>query len=224
LLLENANLTPSGSSNVNKEFTLSKSIEDYDCVLVMVLGYVNSTLQEQSGTMLIPKPDYYKRAIGESGDTAIRWAFDIDISVPTGRRTLAFGFYDSTHIYTASRTTESGVECMLYKVYGMNFGGTAHAYSTTEQIVGTWIDGKLIYECVFDLGSDTSVSSTAWYSTGITIPSLSNILQVWSTNSAGTYYPIMAYHSGGNISIEACRDGNPASVRWLCLKYTKSTT
>jgi hypothetical protein len=135
LLFENTSLTPSGASNANKEFTLSGSIENYDCVLVMVLGYVNSTLQEQSGTMLIPKPDYYKRAIGESGDTAIRWAFDIDISVPTGRRTLAFGFYDSTHIYTASRTTESGVECMLWKVYGMNFGGTAHTYTTTGQIV-----------------------------------------------------------------------------------------
>lgn len=224
LLFENTNLTPSGTSNVNKEFTLSRSIENYDCVLVMTLGYVNSTLQEQSGTMLIPKSDYYKRAIGESGDTAIRWAFDIDISVPTGRRTLAFGFYDSTHIYTASRNSESGVEPMLYKVYGMNFGGSLHTYSTTEQVVGTWIDGKPIYECVFDLGSDTSVSSTAWYSTGITIPSLSNILQVWSTNSTGTFYPLMAYHNGGNINIEACRDGNPATVRWLCFRYTKSTT
>lgn len=99
-----------------------------------------------------------------------------------------------------------------------------HTYSTTEQVVGTWIDGKPIYECVFDLGSDTSVSSTSWFSTGITIPSLSNILQVWSTNSTGTYYPLMAYHSGGNINIEACRDGNTATVRWLCFRYTKSTT
>lgn len=99
-----------------------------------------------------------------------------------------------------------------------------HTYSTTEHVVGTWIDGKPIYECTFDLGSDTSVSSTSWYSTGITIPSLGNILQVWSTNSTGTYYPLMAYHSGGNINIEACRDGNSATVRWICFRYTKSTT
>lgn len=148
LLFENTNLTPSGASNVNKEFTLTKSIENYDAVLVSAFCYVNATIQEQVGTMMIYKSDFYRRAIGESGDLQIRWAYSINASIPTGRRSLAFGFADSTHIYTASRNTETGVEPMLYKVYGLNFGGSGHTYSTTEQVVGTWIDGKPLYEQV----------------------------------------------------------------------------
>ena len=32
-------------------------------------------------------------------------------------------------------------------------GGYNHDYSTSEHIIGTWIDGKTIYEKVFDFGA-----------------------------------------------------------------------
>lgn len=33
-----------------------------------------------------------------------------------------------------------------------------HNYSTEEQVVGTWIDGKPIYEIVLDLGNNITIS------------------------------------------------------------------
>lgn len=43
-----------------------------------------------------------------------------------------------------------------------------HAYSTTEQLIGFWIDGSPIYERVIELSSDVSISANTW-SSGITI-------------------------------------------------------
>lgn len=50
-------------------------------------------------------------------------------------------------------------------------GQLAHHYSTSEKIVGTWIDGNTIYERTWDLGSSIPyTTSDAWEDTGITIP------------------------------------------------------
>ncbi len=98
-----------------------------------------------------------------------------------------------------------------------------HTYSTTEQVVGTWIDGKPIYECTYDLGQDESVSSTAWFSTGITIADIERVVNAQSINSGGTFYPVMVACSNDNISIEACRDNNMIAVRYLTIQYTKTT-
>lgn len=43
-----------------------------------------------------------------------------------------------------------------------------HAYSTTEQLIGFWIDGSPLYERVIELSSDVSLSANTW-SSGITI-------------------------------------------------------
>lgn len=40
-------------------------------------------------------------------------------------------------------------------------GGNKHSYSTEEQVVGTWIDGKPVYESVIDLGYDVRISENA---------------------------------------------------------------
>jgi len=48
--------------------------------------------------------------------------------------------------------------------------GSANEYSTTEKIVGTWIDGKPIYQII--INTDTSWSPTA---SGITIPAITSL-------------------------------------------------
>lgn len=37
----------------------------------------------------------------------------------------------------------------IYKIVGLNFGSTPQIYSTNEQVIGTWIDGKPIYQCTW---------------------------------------------------------------------------
>lgn len=51
----------------------------------------------------------------------------------------------------------------IYKIVGLNFGSTPHIYSTSEQVIGTWIDGKPIYQRVItglSIGQNTGASYT----------------------------------------------------------------
>jgi hypothetical protein len=45
-----------------------------------------------------------------------------------------------------------------------------HNYSTTEQVVGTWIDGKPVYECTFSLGNIAKNSD--WAATSYSMPNI----------------------------------------------------
>ena len=62
-----------------------------------------------------------------------------------------------------------------YTVYGLKGGdsSSSHNYSTTEQVIGTWIDGKPIYECTFYVASASLSSGEYAISTG-----LSNIKKI----------------------------------------------
>ena len=102
-------------------------------------------------------------------------------------------------------------------------GSSSHNYSTTEQVVGKWIDGKPIYEITFDLGSDKAISNTSWYTSIVSVTNIENIPLCWGMYSGGTYYPLMAYHTGDNVNVLACRANSGATVRYLTLQYTKST-
>lgn len=96
-------------------------------------------------------------------------------------------------------------------------------YSETEKKIGTWIDGSTLYRKVIDLGENINISNSQWTSSGTTITNLDKIVYVGSINSSGTFYPLQAYHTNGAINLMACRDGNPATSRWLILEYTKTT-
>ena len=102
-------------------------------------------------------------------------------------------------------------------------GDSSDDYSTSETVLGKWIDNATIYRCVFDLTTDTNISSTSWHASGINIANLSKITSCFGVNSSGTYYPLMAYHSSGAINLLACRDGANANVRYICIEYTKTS-
>ena len=55
-------------------------------------------------------------------------------------------------------------------------GGYAHHYSTSEKVIGTWIDGKPIYECTFTNLGLTISTPNSWNHTGITITNLDTIV------------------------------------------------
>lgn len=97
-------------------------------------------------------------------------------------------------------------------------------YSTTEKLTGKWIDNHDIVTVVYDLGSDTYILSTAWFPTDIVPTNVQNIISIRGTNSTGTYYPLMGYITNdAKLALLACRDGNPAVVRWLIVEYVKTS-
>jgi hypothetical protein len=102
-----------------------------------------------------------------------------------------------------------------------------HAYSTSEQIVGEWIDGKPLYEKTWEFDSAVSIASNSWTDVPISNSTIKGIIGVkgynlfsgkiscWNglsaTADSGNYVKIL--HSR-NVSI---------TVKYLMLQYTKTT-
>lgn len=105
-------------------------------------------------------------------------------------------------------------------------GVPTHHYSEDEQIVGTWIDGSTIYERVFDLGSDVSIANDTLTDTTIDASNMNKIIYSAGQYSTGvTLYPLMANINNNIIRLQSDRNGNVgASVRYVILQYTKSST
>ena len=65
----------------------------------------------------------------------------------------SWGFYDSTHISRCwesySGWTHNANHLIVYGIKNGNIGNNSHRYSTEEQVVGKWIDGRPLYEKVF---------------------------------------------------------------------------
>jgi hypothetical protein len=98
------------------------------------------------------------------------------------------------------------------------------AYSTTEKVVGLWIDNSSIYECTYDLGSDLTLQENAWTDTGIAIPVDANrCIKAEGIQSDGTSTCIMASVSSTNITVQSTKNGGDI-IRYLTIQYTKTST
>jgi len=109
-------------------------------------------------------------------------------------------------------------------------GSSGHTYSTTEQVVGTWLDGSTIYEKTFDLGSDVSISYTGWTTLqGAQMDDLAGIVAAeGATAILGTFTPFIATSTtqGGHkyLQLQTPRNGYQSVVRFLTVRYLKTTT
>lgn len=62
-------------------------------------------------------------------------------------------------------------------------GGEYHVYSTTERVVGKWIDGKPIYEKTWELVSPLSVPYNSWTDTPILNSGMQRIIKGFANDS-----------------------------------------
>ena len=101
-----------------------------------------------------------------------------------------------------------------------------HHYSTTEQVVGTWIDGKPIYEKTWDLGSDTAISYNSWTEVNATYPANQELMvHVDACTSSGTYASGISIgrKSNGKFEMQSGRNGYNQNIRYFTIQYTKTT-
>ena len=99
-------------------------------------------------------------------------------------------------------------------------------YSTTEQVIGEWIDGKPIYKKSYDLGSDTNISYNSWTEVNANYPANCGlIIHVDCTTSGGTYASGISVEkrSNGKFGMQTCRNANNQSIRYFTIQYTKTT-
>lgn len=101
-------------------------------------------------------------------------------------------------------------------------GQLAHHYSTSEKIVGTWIDGSTIYERTWDFGSNIQIPSNTWYNTSIDSTNMDQLVDVVGYADEGAKWAMSGGCDGNVVELIQFRNNNIA-VRYLTLQYTKSS-
>jgi hypothetical protein len=108
--------------------------------------------------------------------------------------------------------------------------GSTHTYSTTEQVVGTWIDGKLIYECTYEL-NNISCRSGAFTSTGINRSGIDTFIQGFLLDTGGSatetvrqcFQCVGIGNVGDYIGVLCYFTNSPREMQYLTIQYTKTT-
>ena len=105
-----------------------------------------------------------------------------------------------------------------------NQSATGHTYSTTEQVVGTWIDNKPIYERVFEFNQVLDLPSNTWTDTSISNSGINRIIKATAINSSGAIFEFLgaSRDSGNYIKLLQTRSSG-ISFNTLILQYMKST-
>lgn len=101
-------------------------------------------------------------------------------------------------------------------------GGTS--YSTQEQVIGTWIDGKPLYRKVVNVGNRQINSSWTNFVTNISMNALVKCIAITINSSDWgfrTYTPISAINSN-KTSIDA-KYYEAQGVNYFVIEYTKTT-
>ena len=136
-----------------------------------------------------------------------------------------YSFPDSTHIRFAPRNygSDYGGVC-LKKVEGIKFVSSSsreNNYSTEEQRIGTWIDGKPLYQKTYECSEVVPYNS--WTKSSILAPS--NVARLISSQ-ATTEISVMNYIScsfeDGYILLRNDRN-DAVTVKSITIQYTKTT-
>lgn len=161
---------------------------------------------------------------------------DSEVGTPTGQRYCDTKSWDeaSKPLYT-SRPTNTSVNYII-KIFKTgtpaDFDGQ-DIYSTTERRVGTWIDGKPVYEKVIDFGALPNNDNK---SVDAGVPNLKMLvkLEFYATNGTATfpipYYAVsnaqysmqVSYETGNGIMVKTSVDRS-AYTGVAIIRYTKTT-
>lgn len=128
--------------------------------------------------------------------------------------------YDNTDSGLRSRNIQDAID----EVVGMI---PAHHYSTNERIVGTWIDGKPLYEKVISFQSQIDIPYNFWQSSGETINNCKYIIKATAislfSGNINVCTEIMARNNNGSIELQTMRNGDTSQCDYLIIQYTKTT-
>lgn len=117
-------------------------------------------------------------------------------------------------------------------VQGNAVASNGLVYSTTEQIVGRWIDGKPIYQKVIDFGYGPSTNSEKAVPHNITnidkwisIKAVANYSNKngWELNTASTTIAVRLLMDATNARIVSNNEGHQTVYYYVFLQYTKTT-
>lgn len=239
VLLENTDLEfVEGTQNITKEYELSKSIDNYEAVLVT--GYTRNTgTRDQIMARLVLKDEYYVTT--NSGYPA----FALNGSIASASRRLFFEFLNPNCIRTVSMRTEGGNTPVVYKVYGLKFNNSSPIiYSLEEREIGVWIDGKPLYEITIQTTVTSDNRNNNWYNFSHEIPDIDIVVNYEGIliKKDGTVYRDTAITTNGvnsstningtySFNIQSCSKTRfvfqigdfAGSDIFITVRYTKTT-
>lgn len=191
----------------------------------------------------------FRNGGGGGGSSTLDGLSDVSLTTPTDGQVLAYDANADEWVNSSTASPSSiasmsdtdiqsptNGQTLVYngtsgKWENASGGASGHTYSTTEQVVGTWIDGKPIYEVTIDCGTLANTTSTQYFNHGISDLEMVIDTQAFMTNgSASANLPFHGTVGDGvSIWIELTRIGivtqsNRSSYRaYVTLRYTKST-
>lgn len=145
-VLWNGPATPPNSGTV---ITLTDAISNYDEIVFKIDKYQNTYAGESAFTVsLLTIGDQYISTVYTGSYQGAYWDYLSDTSINI-------------------RSTSSTVLQTYVKIIGIKYGDTVkrkdyHVYSTEEQIVGEWIDGRTVYEKTIPLQSAIRIIANTW--------------------------------------------------------------
>ena len=96
-------------------------------------------------------------------------------------------------------------------------------YSTNETVVGTWIDGKPIYQKTYQLSTALSLTSNTWIETSIPIGDMDSVINCNAKNGI-TYSGdlLCGIDVGSNVRVLSTRTATH-NINCITIQYTKTT-
>lgn len=122
----------SGQQSSSSEITLSDDYANYDIIVSMIEPLENYPTQQKFDFML-------KGAESLTGGMAENGTYIASYRLNN---------WNGTSVYFRRDNNPSNWNITLRKIWGIKFITQQHEYSTEEKVVGTWIDGKPIYQKV----------------------------------------------------------------------------
>jgi hypothetical protein len=111
------------------------------------------------------------------------------------------------------------------RCYTGGTGDGSHTYSTTEQVVGTLIDGSPVYEKTAVFDSELQINANSWATTTEPNSNIESLIAVTAISSTGTIYSLYgAIDSGNYINLYNVRTNAEIRVKTMIYRYTKSST
>jgi hypothetical protein len=104
-------------------------------------------------------------------------------------------------------------------------GGAMRNYSTEEQIVGTWIDGKPLYEKMIATSGDVMSSTAEWVLNDIDVSDIpiDTLVDFWWQTTTGACHPNFFNYNGTNIDVYYEKQPWHLSKKYNVVQYTKTT-
>ena len=163
----------------------------------------------------------------------------IDVSEFNNASTIHFSIYqDNSHSYMGGLDYSDGsisfrrilisgwtsCDCVVKATCFSSGGSTTHHYSENEQVVGTWVNGKTLYEKTWYFQSSMVSIGRNWTSLNIDVSDLDidEIVNHRAQSYSSQSFSIDVWNDSGTLKAQYWNDG--LNIGSVTIQYTKTST